>query len=54
MMPLINDLPTGLLGPCKEIRSPHFDARPSQARAARKRSGFVFPGTDRVTRLVNR
>ena len=37
-----------------EIRSPHFYARPSQARAVRKRSGFVFPSTDRVTRLVNR
>ena len=37
-----------------EIRSPHFYARPSQARALRKRSGFVFPGTDRVTWLVNR
>ena len=37
-----------------EIRSPHFYARPSQARAARKRSGFVFPSRDRVPRLVNR
>ena len=37
-----------------EIRSPHFYARPSQARAVRKRSRFVFPSTDRVTRLVNR
>ena len=37
-----------------EIRSPHFYARPSQARAVRKRSSFVFPGTERVTRLVNR
>ena len=37
-----------------EIRSPNFYARPSQARAVRKRSGFVFPSTDRVTRLVNR
>ena len=37
-----------------EIRSPHFYARLSQARAARKRLGFVFPSTDRVTRLVNR
>ena len=37
-----------------EIRSPHFYARPSQDRAVRKRSGFVFPSTDRVTRLVNR
>ena len=37
-----------------EIRSPHFYARPSQARAVQKRSGFVFPSTDRVTRLVNR
>ena len=24
-----------------------------QAQAARKRSGFVFPGTNRATRLVN-
>ena len=37
-----------------EIRSPHFYARPSQARAVRKRSGFVFPNKDRVTWLVNR
>ena len=37
-----------------EIRNPQFCARPSQARAVRKRSGFVFPSTDRVTRLVNR
>ena len=37
-----------------EIRSPHFYARPSQAQAVQKRSGFVFPSTDRVTRLVNR
>ena len=37
-----------------EIRSPHFYARPSQARAVQKRLGFVFPSTDRVTRLVNR
>ena len=37
-----------------EIPRPHFYARPSQARAAQKRSGLVFPGTDRVTRLVNR
>ena len=37
-----------------EIRSPHFYARPSQARAVRKGSDFVFPSTDRVTRLVNR
>ena len=36
-----------------EIQSPHFYARPSQARAVQKRSGFVFLGTDRVTRLVN-
>ena len=36
-----------------EIRSPHFYARLSQARAVRKRSRFVFPGTDGVTRLVN-
>ena len=37
-----------------EMRNPHFYARPSQARAIHKRSGFVFPSTDRVTRLVNR
>ena len=37
-----------------EIRSPHFYAQLSQARAIRKRSGFAFPSTDRVTRLVNR
>ena len=37
-----------------EIRIPHFYARPPQARAVQKRSGFVFPSTDRVTRLVNR
>ena len=37
-----------------EIRSPHFYARPSQARAVQKQSGFVFPSTDQVTRLVNR
>ena len=38
-----------------EIRSPHFYARPSQARAVQKGSGFVFPSTDRVTgRLVIR
>ena len=37
-----------------EIRSPHFYARPSQDRAVRKRSGFIFPTTDRVTQLVNR
>ena len=37
-----------------EIRNPHFYARPSQARAVQKRSGFVFPSTDRVTWLVNR
>ena len=36
-----------------EIRSPHFYARPSQARAIQERSGFVFPSTDRVTRLIN-
>ena len=36
-----------------EIRSPHFYARPSQARTVRKRSGFVVPSTDQVTRLVN-
>ena len=29
-----------------EVRSPDFYARPSQARAVRKRSGFVFPSTD--------
>ena len=34
--------------------NPHFYARPSQARAVRKRSGFVFHCTDRVTWLVNR
>ena len=33
-----------------EIRSPHFYARPSQARTVQKRSGFVLPSTDRVTR----
>ena len=38
----------------QEIRSPHICARPSQARAVRKRSDFVFPSTDRVTQLVNR
>ena len=37
-----------------EIRSPHFYARPEQARAVQKRLGFVFPGTDRLTWLVNR
>ena len=37
-----------------EIQSPHFYARPSQAGAVQKRSGFVFPSTDRVTWLVNR
>ena len=37
-----------------EIRTPHFYARPAQARAVRKTSGFVFPNADRVTRLVNR
>ena len=37
-----------------EIRSPHFYARPSQAQAVQKRSGFIFPSTDRVTQLVNR
>ena len=37
-----------------EIRSPHFYAQPEQARAVGKRSGFVLPSTDRVTRLVNR
>ena len=26
----------------------------TKARSVRKRSGFVFPSTDRVTRLVNR
>ena len=36
-----------------EIRSPHFYERPLQARAVQKRSGFVFPSTDRVTQLVN-
>ena len=36
-----------------EMRCPHFYTRPSQARAVRERSGFVFPITDRVTRLVN-
>ena len=35
-----------------EIQSPHFYARPSQAQAVRKKLGFVFPTTDRVTRLV--
>ena len=37
-----------------EIRSPHFYTRPSQAQTVQKRSGFVFPSTDRVTWLVNR
>ena len=37
-----------------EIRSPNFYARPELTRAVRKRSGFVFPGKDQVTRLVNR
>ena len=37
-----------------EIRSPHFYARLSQARVIRKRLGFIFPSTNRVTRLVNR
>ena len=36
-----------------EIRSPHFCARSSQAQAVQKRLGFVFPSTDRGTRLVN-
>ena len=36
-----------------EIRSPHFYVRLSQARAVQKSLGFVFPSTDRVTRLVN-
>ena len=37
-----------------EIRILHFYARPSQARAVRKRSSFIFPNKDRVTRLVHR
>ena len=49
---MINDLLTGLTRCVVEIRSSHFYARPSQARAVQKRSGFVFPGKDRVTRLV--
>ena len=32
-----------------EIQIPHFYARPEQARAVRKTSGFRFPSTDRVT-----
>ena len=37
-----------------QIRSPHFYSRPSPAQAVQKRSGYVFPSTDRVTLLVNR
>ena len=37
-----------------EIRTPHFYARSSQARAGQKDPAFVFPSTDRVTLLVNR
>ena len=37
-----------------EIRSPHFYAGPSPAGAVRKRSGFAFPSTDRVTQSVGR
>ena len=36
-----------------EIRSPHFHARTSQARAVRKGSGFVFPSTERVINPVS-
>ena len=41
-------------GSVLEIRIPHFYARLSQAQAVHtKRSVFVFPSTERVTRLVN-
>ena len=45
---------TGLLGSVLEIQSLYFYPQPWQAQAIRKRSDFVFPGTDRVIRQVNR
>ena len=45
---------TRLLCPYQGIRSPIFFVQPQLARAVRKSEGFVFPCTDRVTRLVNR
>ena len=55
MMPCNKRLTNRVILSVREIRSPHFYARPSQARAVQKGSGFVFPRLpDRVTRLVNR
>ena len=51
---MINGFTNRVTRPVLEIRSPHFYARSSQARAVQKRSGFVFLSTDRITRLVNR
>ena len=39
---------------CRSCKKAVFVKKKMHARAVRKRSGFVFPSTDRVIRLVNR
>ena len=48
MMPYRNDLLNRFTYSVPEIQSPHFYARPSQARAIQKKTDILFPSTDQA------